>query len=58
MFRFTDDDLVSGLKQWACITLGHYVYGFGGTPRPDDVFPAFGIDQTSNLIACRFVARG
>ena len=58
MFRLADDDLIARLKQRARVALGHHIDGFGRAARPDDVFPAFGIDQASDLIACGFVARG
>ena len=58
MFRLADDDLIARLKQRARVALGHHIDGFGRAARPDDVFPAFGIDQARDLIACGFVARG
>ena len=58
MFRLADDDLIARLKQRARVALGHHIDGLGGAARPDDIFPAFGIDQVRHAIACGFVARG
>ena len=58
MFRLADDNLIARLKQRARVALGHHIDGLGGAARPDDIFPAFGIDQVRHAIACGFVARG
>ena len=53
MFCLADDDLVPRLQPRARIALRHHIDGLGCTSRPDDIFPAFGINQ-----ACDLVARG
>ncbi|MNP60868.1 hypothetical protein D3C76_1559940 [compost metagenome] len=58
MFRLADDDFVAWLEAWTGITLRHHINGFGGAPRPDNVFTAFGIKQLRDLIAGCFIARG